>query len=44
MKIKEMDPETVAEYSLPEVNVYPQNRFGDIARKQGIQTARNWKR
>lgn len=29
-------------YSLPEVNVYPQNRFGDIARSQGYETAKNW--
>nr|DAW45136.1 MAG TPA: hypothetical protein [Bacteriophage sp.] len=28
-------------YSLPEINIYPQNRFGDIARKQGLETARN---
>lgn len=31
-----------AVYSLPEVNVYPQNRFGDIARSQGYETAKNW--
>lgn len=31
-------------YSLPEINIYPQNRFGDIARKQGLETARNWRK
>lgn len=30
-------------YSLPEVSIYPENRFGDIARSQGYQTARNWR-
>lgn len=30
-------------YSLPEVNIYPNNRWGDIARSQGLQTARNWR-
>lgn len=32
-----------AEFSLPEVTIYPQNKFGDIARKQGYETAKNWK-
>lgn len=32
-----------AVFGLPEVNVYPQNEFGDIARSQGITTARNWR-
>lgn len=34
--------ENAAEFSLPEVEIYPQNRFGDIARSQGLDTARNW--
>lgn len=33
-----------ASFSLPGVEVYPNNRFGDIARKQGLETARNWRR
>ena len=33
----------VATFGLPEVNIYPQNEFGDIARSQGINTARNWR-
>lgn len=32
-----------ASFGLPEVNIYPQNEFGDIARSQGIRTARNWR-
>ena len=32
-----------ATFGLPEVNIYPQNEFGDIARSQGINRARNWK-
>lgn len=36
------DNSVAAVYSLPEVNVYPQNRFGDIARSQGYETAKNW--
>lgn len=32
-----------ATFGLPEVNIYPQNEFGDIARSQGINTARNWR-
>ena len=28
-------------FGLPEVNIYPNNQWGDIARKQGLQTARN---
>lgn len=32
-----------ATFGLPEVNIYPQNEFGDIARSQGIRTARNWR-
>lgn len=31
-----------AEFSLPEVNIYPNNRFGDIARSQGLKTAQQW--
>lgn len=38
------DNSVAAVYSLPEVNVYPQNRFGDIARSQGYETAKNWKK
>lgn len=30
-------------YSLPEVNVYPNNKWGDIAKKHGLQTARDWR-
>jgi hypothetical protein len=26
------------------VNIYPQNEFGDIARSQGINRARNWRK
>ena len=33
-----------ATFGLPEVNIYPQNEFGDIARSQGINKARNWKK
>lgn len=33
-----------ASFGLPEVNIYPQNEFGDIARSQGINRARNWKK
>jgi hypothetical protein len=32
-----------ATFGLPEVNIYPQNEFGDIARSQGVNTARNWR-
>lgn len=42
--IKKGQDGIVAEYSLPEVEIYPQNRFGDIARKQGLQRARNWRK
>lgn len=38
------DKSVAASFSLPEVNVYPQNRFGDIARTQGYETAKNWKK
>lgn len=34
----------VAHYLLPEVIIYPNNKFGDIARSQGITTARNWRK
>ena len=34
---------TIATFGLPEVNVYPNNRWGDIARNQGLETARNWR-
>lgn len=33
-----------ATFGLPEINIYPQNEFGDIARSQGINRARNWKK
>lgn len=36
------DESVAASFSLPEVNIYPQNRFGDIARTQGYETAKNW--
>lgn len=36
------DNSVAAVYSLPEVTVYPQNKFGDIARTQGYETAKNW--
>lgn len=36
------DNSVAAVYSLPEVTIYPQNRFGDIARTQGYETAKNW--
>ena len=35
--------DVVATFGLPEVNVYPNNRWGDIARSQGLETARNWR-
>ena len=35
--------EVAASYSLPEINIYPQNQFGDIARSQGYNTAKAWK-
>lgn len=31
-------------FKLPQVEVYPQNKFGNIARKQGLKTARNWRK
>ena len=34
------DNSVAAVYSLPEVTVYPQNKFGDIARTQGYETAK----
>lgn len=41
--IKEEGGDTnAAEFSLPEVDVYPDNRFGDIARSRGLKTARQW--
>lgn len=36
------DSSNVPNYSLPEITIYPQNKFGDIARSQGYTTARNW--
>src|SRR5574344_1858622 len=30
-------------YSLPEINIYPNNKWGDIARTQGVDTARKWR-
>ena len=42
-EMKEEGGETnAAEFSLPEINIYPNNRFGDIARSQGLKTARQW--
>lgn len=38
------DESVAASFSLPEVTIYPQNRFGDIARTQGYETAKNWKK
>ena len=35
--------DVVATFGLPEVNVYPDNKWGDIARSQGLETARNWR-
>lgn len=35
---------TTITYFLPEINIYPNNRFGDIARTQGLQKARNWRK
>lgn len=34
----------ISTFSLPEINIYPNNKWGDIARKQGLQTARNWRK
>lgn len=31
------DESVAASFSLPEVTIYPQNRFGDIARTQGYE-------
>lgn len=31
-------------YRLPEINIYPNNQWGNIARSQGLETARNWRR
>ena len=36
--------DVVATFGLPEVNVYPNNKWGDIARSQGLETARNWRK
>ena len=36
--------DVVATFGLPEVNVYPDNKWGDIARSQGLETARNWRK
>lgn len=33
----------IPSYLLPEVNIYPDNRWGDIARTQGLRTARDWR-
>lgn len=40
--MKPKNSDVAAWYSLPNVDVYPQNRFGDIARRKGLSTARNW--
>ena len=34
----------ISTFSLPEINIYSNNKWGDIARKQGLQTARNWRK
>jgi hypothetical protein len=31
-----------AEYTLPNVDIYPNNRWGDIARREGLDTARKY--
>lgn len=36
------DSSNLPSYSLPEITIYPQNKFGDIARSQGYTTAKNW--
>ena len=38
------DGNKIPTFGLPEVNIYPNNKWGDIARKQGLETARNWRR
>lgn len=43
-KIRKGEDGVAAIFSLPEVNIYPNNRFGDIARTQGLETARNWRK
>ena len=44
MSRKEEENDIVAHFSLPEVAIYPNNEFGDIARAHGITTARNWRK
>lgn len=44
LPVKWEEGDISGEYSLPEVNIYPNNRFGDIARSQGLETARNWRK
>lgn len=31
-------------FGLPEINIYPNNQWGNIARTQGLETARNWRK
>ena len=38
------DGNKIPTFGLPEVTVYPDNKWGDIARNQGLETARNWRR
>lgn len=44
LPVKWEEGDITGEYSLPEVSIYPNNRFGDIARSQGLETARNWRK
>lgn len=45
LNIKKLENgDKIPTFGLPEINVYPNNRWGDIARKQGLQTARNWRK
>jgi TPP-dependent pyruvate/acetoin dehydrogenase alpha subunit len=41
--MEDEDLKIAAHYSLPNVNIYPNNKWGDIARNQGIKTANNWR-
>lgn len=44
LPVKWEEGDISGEYSLPEVSIYPNNKFGDIARSQGLETARNWRK
>lgn len=44
LPVKWEEGDISGEYLLPEVNIYPNNKFGDIARSQGLETARNWRK